>query len=92
MEFHYHGQDEERTCPYCGKPMIQGYIQCRSEINWRKEPVIPVGASLSTDLDLASDSSLLEGYSVKAFRCEACRKIVVEYREPGEPLCSGESA
>ena len=67
------------VCPYCGKEMKLGYIQCRDGVVWtlKKQPM----ASLSF---LGKESTWLNNGPGKrsvtyAFKCEDCEKVIIDY-------------
>ena len=65
------------VCPYCGKEMEQGYISCRDGVYWcEKKHIIPPLLGLGKDRKI--DLNTQENH-VKAFICEHCRKVVIEY-------------
>ena len=70
------------NCPYCGEEMSLGYIQCRDGVYWTedKRPVASVPFFGGERIDLASDEiGLFSGPSAYAYRCGACRKIIIKY-------------
>ena len=69
-------------CPYCGKEMELGYIQCRDGVYWTSKKVFFAAFS-----QFGKDSLSLEngaGVSrtvVYAHRCADCKKVIIEYTE-----------
>lgn len=72
---------ENMNCPYCGKEMVLGYIQCRDDISWSKKQrkVAAIPPLDSSGITLASGAGPFSGVSVKAYRCYECKKIVIDY-------------
>lgn len=68
-------------CPYCGKEMTLGYIQCRDGISWSEKlrVVAALPALDSSAITLASGGGAISGAAVEAFRCCECKKIVIDY-------------
>ena len=67
-------------CPYCGKEMELGYIQCRDGVTWTPKKHFVVAVSL-----LGKDSVSLENgaannsRTVYAYKCGDCKKVIVDY-------------
>ena len=67
-------------CPYCGKEMELGYIQCRDGVHWTSKKVF--AAALS---EFGKDSLSLENGAgrnntvVYAYKCGDCKKVIIEY-------------
>lgn len=72
------------TCPYCGKEMIKGYIQCRDGVYWSEKvraiAAIPPFDKSATVLKSGS-WGLCKGDAVEAYNCLKCKKIVITYGE-----------
>ncbi len=68
------------VCPYCGKEMEAGFIQCRNGVTWT--PKLQFLASLSF---LGKGAIRLENgvkdslTAVHAHNCPECRKVIIEY-------------
>ena len=65
------------NCPYCSKEMDIGYIKSSHYIHWGKERALgyyPEDLKFNKKQFL---SGFFEGFFVKAYRCEACRKILI---------------
>lgn len=74
-------------CPYCGKEMEQGFIQCRDGVSWqKKERLIAALPGLAKDsVILARDhGSLLSGAAAIAYHCQTCKKIVIDYEQESD--------
>lgn len=71
-------------CPYCKKEMKYGVIESPQEINWK-----PIKAKLFSaarfhkDAIVLARQSLLKGSCVEAYRCDSCKKIVIDYSNEG---------
>lgn len=69
-------------CPYCGKVMKRGCIQCRDGVYWsEKERLIAaLGIGGGQTIKLSGNSTGIFGGSVaEAFCCDECNKIIIEY-------------
>ena len=72
-------------CPYCNNEMQLGYIQCRDGVYWTpKKQFIAALSSLakgSTSLaNGAADNSISDpSKTVYAFKCENCKKVIIDY-------------
>ena len=67
-------------CPYCGKEMELGYIQCRDGVRWSKNKFFVAALSgickSATSLkNGASDNSS----AVYAYKCSSCKKVIIDY-------------
>ena len=72
-------------CPYCGKDMTLGYIQCRDGVWWTLKKQLVAALSFfgkdSTSLDNgASDNA----HAVYAYKCDDCRKVIIDYAKNGD--------
>ena len=67
-------------CPYCGKEMELGYIQCRDGVHWTSKKAFAAAFS-----SLGKDSLSLENGAgrnntvVYAYKCGDCKKVIIEY-------------
>lgn len=67
-------------CPYCGKEMSLGYIQCRDGVTWNKTKRLVAAIShLGADLVLADGGGIFSGSAVAAHHCQSCKKIIIDY-------------
>ena len=73
-------------CPYCGKEMEFGYIQCRDGVTWTRKLVrVAALAALSRSaVRLSYALGPFDGSAVEAYRCADCKKVVIEYDEDAE--------
>jgi len=64
-------------CPYCGKEMENGYIQCRDGVTWtpKRQPIAALSAFGRGSIALGKE----EASCAPACKCSACRKIILEY-------------
>ena len=70
-------------CPCCDQEMVLGYIQCRDGVYWTpKKQFVAALASLGRGAVPLSNGASDTGNAVYAWRCAACRKIVID--------CAGE--
>ena len=73
-----------KICPYCGKEMELGYIQCRDGVTWTRKPVhvAALSALSRSAVRLSSESlGMFAGSAVEAYRCADCKKVVIDYGE-----------
>ena len=70
-------------CPYCGKEMEKGFIQCRDGVWWseKKRPVSALHIFGGNMVDLAKSLPGVAGdrRAADAYLCRDCRKVVVDY-------------
>ena len=65
------------NCPYCNKKMEKGYIQSKQGLGWnRKKRVVVVASAWFADQPLE--------YENVAYRCEDCKKIIIDYEQQEE--------
>ena len=62
--------DAEPICPYCGKPLLEGYIRSRDHLSWssREYQSVPLpfcGVVLP---------------KAKAWYCPACKKVILDLK------------
>lgn len=71
-----------RNCPYCKEEMEQGYIQCRDGLWWaKKKRPVPALPSMNKESVKLGTGGFLEGDTVEAYRCRACKKILIDYSD-----------
>ena len=64
-------------CPYCNKEMEKGYIQSRHGLGWnRKKRVLAIDSAWFADQPLE--------YESVAYRCEDCKKIIIDHEQQEE--------
>lgn len=69
-------------CPYCKEAMQSGVIQSPHEISWLPVKSRFFGKTPSPeDALVLSELSLRHGDCVEAFRCETCKKVIIDYSE-----------
>ena len=61
------------NCPYCGNEMIQGKV-CSNEALWWKQDAVD-NICLN---DEGSFLSKINGYRITAFKCDNCKKIIID--------------
>lgn len=65
------------NCPYCNKKMEKGYIQSKQGLGRnRKKRVVVVASAWFADQPLE--------YENVAYRCEDCKKIIIDYEQQEE--------
>ncbi len=69
-------------CPYCGKEMTLGYIQCRDGVNWtlKKQPIAALSSLAINSQNLANGAGLTSSV-VYAYNCTECKKVIIDYAE-----------
>lgn len=69
-------------CPYCGKEMRYGVIQSPHEINWKPKKAKLFGtAQFHEGAIVLSQNNFFKGSCVEAYRCDDCKKIIIEYSD-----------
>lgn len=72
--------DEFMICPYCGKEMNHGVIQSQHEICWKPEKgKVFATSQFARDAIILSEFSFFKGSSAKAYNCNDCKKIIIDY-------------
>lgn len=70
-------------CPYCGKEMALGYIQCRDGVYWAEKirPVAAITLFAGNIINLETDNVgvIFGGHATVAYRCPDCKKIIIDY-------------
>ena len=67
-------------CPYCEKEMTLGYIQCRDGVYWTlKKQLVASLSSWGKGSTCLSNGAADNSNTVFAFKCEACKKIIIDY-------------
>ena len=71
------------TCPFCNKEMRLGYIdQQRITFGLQWYPAIPRGTGFTAQSrEAVKLSSAKKSGTVKAYRCEECKKILIDEAE-----------
>ena len=75
------------NCPYCGKEMEKGFIQCRDGVSWqKKERLVAALPGLSKDSVILARShgSPFSGAAAIAHCCPDCKKIVIDYGQESD--------
>lgn len=68
-------------CPYCEKEMTLGYIQCRDGVYWTlKKQLVASLSSLGKGSTCLSNGAADNSNTVFAFKCEDCKKIIIDYK------------
>ncbi|MBM6841351.1 hypothetical protein H6A03_07330 [[Clostridium] spiroforme] len=71
-------------CPFCNKPLLIGYIKTGGEvITWspnkkRKSIFSSRWKVEDNDIKLGTFRFFKDGGRVKAYRCEHCKKIIID--------------
>ena len=67
-------------CPFCGKEMERGYIQCRDGVTWtpKRQPIAALSFLGKNSVSLANGAAD-HAKTVYAFKCGACKKVVIDY-------------
>ena len=69
-------------CPYCNNEMKAGVIESPHEISWLpKRSKIFGAARFHKGSVVLAELDFLRGSYVRAFNCEACRKVIIDYYE-----------
>ena len=74
-------------CPYCGKEMDLGYIQCRDGVCWTpKKRSIEAFTYLSKGKVSLANGAADNVRTVFAYNCSVCRKVIVDYSDDNKPV------
>lgn len=69
------------NCPYCGKEMELGFIQCRDGLTWTpKKQIIAALSSLGRDAIKLINGASENSNTVHAYKCSECCKVIIEYK------------
>ena len=69
-------------CPYCGKEMELGYIQCRDGVTWTpKKQLVAALSFLGKDSMPIVNGAADNNNAVYAYKCGECRKVIIDYAE-----------
>jgi hypothetical protein len=64
----------------CEKEMTLGYIQCRDGVYWTlKKQLVASLSSLGKGSTCLSNGAADNSNTVFAFKCEDCKKIIIDY-------------
>lgn len=66
------------TCPYCGKEMLDGFIQSRDGLAWRPKQAAIAALSMfgKNVVILANSHTPLKGAALQVSLCHTCKIIV----------------
>lgn len=67
-------------CPYCGKEMELGYIQCRDGIHWTPKKQLVAALSAFGKNSIFLENGAGSG-AVYAYHCGDCKKVIIDYSE-----------
>ncbi|MBQ2928922.1 MAG: hypothetical protein IJD99_01770 [Clostridia bacterium] len=68
------------NCPYCGREMVLGYIQCRDGVTWTpKEQLIAAFSFFGKGSVSLANGAADHSRTVYAYRCAECRKVIIDY-------------
>lgn len=68
------------NCPYCENEMIAGYICCRDGVFWTEEaPLVAALSGFSKNAVSLWDATTDSERAVRAYNCDKCRKVIVDY-------------
>ena len=67
------------NCPYCGKEMRKGYIDQQRMFALEWYPAVPTGSGIfARSNESVKLSSIWKDGAVTVFRCEECRKMIID--------------
>ena len=70
------------NCPYCGKEMEKGFVQCRDGVNWTaKKRLVAALSSLGRDSVSLKNDAADNNRTVYAYKCADCKKVIIDYTE-----------
>ena len=64
------------NCPYCGKPMEEGYLSSKAPVFWSEEVTGHLIPTRSGDVPLGKMLGLLRP---QAYLCRDCEAVIVKY-------------
>lgn len=75
-------------CPYCQNEMETGLIQSPQEISWIKgeKRHLFAKSDFYGDAVVLSEFSFLKGSAAVAGLCRRCKKVILDYGDPGSDL------
>ena len=69
-------------CPYCGKEMELGYIQCRDGVFWtEKKQLVSSLSFLGKGAVSLENGAADDSHAVYAYKCADCKKVIIDYAE-----------
>ncbi|MDO4531940.1 MAG: PF20097 family protein [Bacillota bacterium] len=68
-------------CPYCQNDMEKGFIQCRDGVTWTPKKQWAAALSSLGKGSVSLENGTGNNRTVFAYRCAACRKVIIEYTE-----------
>ncbi|MDD5945649.1 MAG: PF20097 family protein [Clostridia bacterium] len=72
------------NCPYCGKEMKLGYIQCRDGVTWTlKKQLVSSLSFLGKESTSLENGAADNSSAVYAFKCDDCKKVIIDYSKKG---------
>lgn len=73
----------EKTCPYCGREMVLGYLQSRDGLAWNEKPaaIAALAYNKRSALHLAPPVGFYSNGETEAYRCSDCRILLISYTE-----------
>lgn len=68
-------------CPYCGGLLQKGYMQSPRPISWtpRKLKIFTHHAFCNDSTCVLSEGSLLKAPCVIAYKCDKCKKVIIDF-------------
>lgn len=67
-------------CPYCGKEMTLGYIQCRDGVRWTlKKQLVAALSSFGKESTSLANGAADNSKTVYAYKCGECKKVMIDY-------------
>lgn len=71
---------ELSECPYCGKEMERGFIQCRDGVYWtKKKQFIAALSSWGKGCVSLANGAAISSSAVYAYKCDSCKKVIIDY-------------
>lgn len=71
----------EKRCPYCGKQLIQGYMQSPRPISWtpKRLQLFTERGFTENGACVLSAGGSLGAPCVYAYNCSECKKVIIDY-------------
>lgn len=73
-------EELQMLCPYCGKEMELGYIQCRDGVTWTPKKQLVASLSVLGKGSVSLENGAADNSrTVYAFKCADCKKVIIDY-------------
>lgn len=66
-------------CPFCGKEMELGFIQCRDGMHWTPKKQLVAALSAFGKDSVSLENGAGSDRTVYAYKCGDCKKVILDY-------------